>query len=75
MTEAEVTRPDVSTSSHDSSQPYGKLLAAVSGAVVPVGAGGQFRAPRTGTIALRINDIDQCLVDNDGVGRVEIVAP
>jgi hypothetical protein len=58
----------------DGSQPYGRLLAAVSGVEVAVAGGGDFRAPATGTVALRINDVDACLVDNDGSIRVQVVA-
>jgi hypothetical protein len=54
--------------------PYGRLLGSVgSQGVFSVGRGGTFTADASGSLALRINDIDQCLVDNDGSVRVTVI--
>jgi len=53
----------------DAKAPYGKLLGRVGdGPVIRVGLGGVFRSQSSGDLQFRINDQDQCLVDNsDGI--------
>jgi len=51
----------------DSSLPFARLLGQIgSGATFSVGEGGIFTANASGVLALRINDSDTCLGDNDG---------
>lgn len=56
-----------------SSLPYGRLLGEVgSGSTISVGSGGTFTADASGYLFLRINDMDSCLVDNDGSVVMEV---
>jgi len=61
--------------------PYAMLLGQVGGgAIFSVGLGGTFASDASGTLALRINDRDECLGDNDGsigvvVAKAQTPAP
>ena len=51
----------------DESLPYARLLGQIgSGSAFSIGGGGTFTANASGVLALRINDLDNCLPDNDG---------
>jgi hypothetical protein len=56
--------------------PYGYLMGAISNSdrsyELHVGRGGNWMAPISGTLYLRINDKDGCLVDNAGAVTVRI---
>lgn len=56
-----------------SSLPYARLLGEVgAGSTFSVGSGGTFTANASGYLFLRINDMDSCLVDNDGAVVMEV---
>jgi hypothetical protein len=56
--------------------PYGTLLGKIgtTGDVIPIGRGGSFTAPADGNLFLRINDVNNCQVDNDGFVNVNVSA-
>jgi murein DD-endopeptidase MepM/ murein hydrolase activator NlpD len=57
------------------SHPYATLLGRIgNGSAFRVSSGGTFTADRRGTLSLRINDQDRCLVDNDGSVSVTVAA-
>lgn len=59
----------------DGSLPYARLLGQIgSGQAFSVGAGGTFTANASGVLALRINDHDTCLGDNDGAIVLQVQA-
>jgi hypothetical protein len=61
---------------YDASSTYGVLYGQVNGEAANgafrIGTGGTFTASRDGELYLRINDIDQCLVDNAGSVTVQV---
>jgi hypothetical protein len=51
----------------------GTLLGRIGGSVFIVGNGGEYSAPESGTISLRVNDCDDGLVDKTGQLKVEFI--
>ena len=61
---------------YDIALPYGTLLGKVgtSGSPLAIGRGGTFTSQDSGVLYLRINDQNQCHVDNDGYVTVDVSA-
>lgn len=60
----------------DSALTYATLLGQIGGGTIfPVGQGGHFTANENGYLALRINDQDGCLEDNDGMIELTVTDP
>lgn len=53
--------------------PRDALIGRIGSQVFYIGNGGQFSAPKTGTLELRLNDCDAGLYDNQGALRLLII--